>query len=117
MSITSSNTQEFTYDELMERYTETTRVIEHLKFRIAELEEAQRWIPVSERLPEDGKPVWVCTIWNEQHSGFLIDGVWVGLFRDFREGEITHWMPLPPNPESPNDTQTQTIVYGKESEE
>jgi len=52
MSITSSNTQEFTYDELMERYTETTRVIEHLKFRIAELEEAQRWIPVSERLPD-----------------------------------------------------------------
>ena len=52
MSITSSNTQEFTYDELMERYTETTRIIEHLKFRIAELEEAQRWIPVSERLPD-----------------------------------------------------------------
>ena len=71
--------------------------------RIAELEAAQRWIPVSERLPEDGKPVWVCTIWNEQHSGFLIDGVWVGLFRDFREGEITHWMPLPEPP----------IVYGK----
>ena len=70
-----------------------------LKARIAEFEEKQRWIPVSERLPEDGKPVWVCTIWNEQHSGFLIDGVWVGLFRDFREGEITHWMPLPELPE------------------
>ena len=70
-----------------------------LHSRIAELEEKQRWIPVSERLPEDGKPVWVCTIWNEQHSGFLIDGVWVGLFRDFREGEITHWMPLPKLPE------------------
>jgi hypothetical protein len=87
---------------------------EGLNKRIAELEEKQRWIPVSERLPEDGKPVWVCTIWNEQHSGFLIDGVWGGLFRDFREGEITHWLPLPPNPESPNDTQTQTIVHGKE---
>ena len=71
----------------------------NLTARIAELEEKQRWIPVSERLPEDGKPVWVCTIWNEQHSGFLIDGVWVGLFRDFREGEITHWMPLPKLPE------------------
>ncbi|MFA5753451.1 MAG: DUF551 domain-containing protein [Bacteroidales bacterium] len=90
---------------------------EDYKARIAELEEKQRWIPVSKRLPEDGKPVWVCTIWNEQHSGFLIDGVWGGLFRDFREGEITHWLPLPPNPESPNDTQSSTIVYGKESEE
>ena len=73
---------------------------EDYKARIAELEEKQRWIPVSERLPEDGKPVWVCTIWNEQHSGFLIDGVWVGLFRDFREGEITHWLPLPVLPEA-----------------
>jgi len=72
--------------------------IAELNARIAELEAERRWIPVSERLPEDGKPVWVCTIWNEQHSGFLIDGVWVGLFRDFREGEITHWMPLPELP-------------------
>ena len=87
---------------------------EDYKARIAELEEKQRWIPVSERLPEDGKPVWVCTIWNEQHSGNLTDDCWTGLFRDFREGEITHWLPLPPNPESPNDTQTQAIVYGKD---
>ena len=101
---------------------ELLTLIVGLESRIAELEaeidqltahsdierQDDKWIPVSERLPEDGKPVWVCTIWNEQHSGFLIDGVWGGLFRDFREGEITHWMPLPPNPESPNDTQTQT---------
>ena len=79
-----------------------TRPIEDaLNKRIAELEEKQRWIPASERLPEDGKPVWVCTIWNEQHSGFLIDGVWAGLFRYFREGEITHWMPLPKSPIDP----------------
>ena len=98
-----------------DEYGWQTRPIEDdLRKRIAELEAAQRWIPVSERLPEDGKPVWVCTIWNEQHSGFLIDGVWGGLFRDFREGEITHWLPLPVLPESPNDTQTQTFVYGKD---
>ena len=83
------------------------RRVRELESENARLKDAQRWIPVSERLPEDGKPVWVCTIWNEQHSGFLIDGVWVGLFRDFREGEITHWMPLPEPP----------IVYGKEREE
>ena len=83
------------------------RRVRELESENARLKDAQRWIPVSERLPEDGKPVWVCTIWNEQHSGFLIDGVWVGLFRDFREGEITHWMPLPEPP----------IVYGKVCEE
>ena len=118
------------YMETMAKEKWQTRPIEDaLKARIAELEaeidqltahdaterQDDKWIPVSERLPEDGKPVWVCTIWNEQHSGFLIDGVWGGLFRDFREGEITHWMPLPVLPESPNDTQTQAIVYGKES--
>jgi hypothetical protein len=30
---------------------------------------------------------------------------------------IIVWMPLSPNPESPNDTQSSTIVYGKEREE
>ena len=108
---------ELTYFDVVALIDDLREENANLTARIAELEEKQRWIPVSERLPEDGKPVWVCTIWNEQHSGFLIDGVWVGLFRDFREGEITHWLPLPPNPESPNDTQTQTFVYGKEDEE
>lgn len=78
-----------------------------LEAEVAALKEERRWIPVSERLPEKHTPVWVTTTWGEQHSGFLIDGVWTGLFRDFREGEITHWMPLPEPP----------IVYGKEREE
>jgi hypothetical protein len=73
--------------------------IHALHARIAELEEKQRWIPVSERLPDEGKPVWICTIWNEQHSGLFVNGYWTGLFRDFREGEVTHWMPLPELPE------------------
>ena len=89
----------YEYDKALSKINDLEHENFLLKARIAELEAQQRWIPVSERLPEDGKPVWVCTIWNEQHSGFLIDGVWVGLFRDFREGEITHWMPLPELPE------------------
>ena len=89
------------------------RRVRELESENARLKDAQRWIPVSERLPEDGKPVWVCTIWNEQHSGFLIDGVWVGLFRDFREGEITHWMPLP---ESPIDQLTAYSVIERQDD-
>ena len=108
---------ELTYFDVVALIDDLREESANLTARIADLEEKQRWIPVSERLPEDGKPVWVCTIWNEQHSGFLIDGVWGGLFRDFREGEVTYWMSLPEPPESPNDTQTQTFVYGKESEE
>ena len=97
----------YEYDKALSKINDLEHESFLLQARIAKLEAQQRWIPVSERLPEDGKPVWVCTIWNEQHSGFLIDGVWVGLFRDFREGEITHWMPLPEPP----------IVYGKVCEE
>ena len=80
---------------------ELAREIMQLHTRIAELEAAQRqnWTPVSERLPDEGKPVWICTIWNEQHSGLFVNGYWTGLFRDFREGEVTHWMPLPELPE------------------
>jgi len=73
--------------------------IRDLTARIAELEKVRRWIPVSERLPEKYTPVWVTTTWGEQHSGNLTDDCWTGLFRDFREGEVTHWMPLPELPE------------------
>ena len=87
-----------------------------LHSRIAELEAAQRWIPVSERLPEDLQSIIVFT---KDRKTYIIR--FLELYG--REGFgslsdiVTHWMPLPPNPESPNDTQTQTIVYGKESEE
>ena len=105
---------ELTYFDVVALIDDLREENANLTARIAELEEKQRWIPVSERLPEKYTPVWVTTTWGEQHSGNLTDDCWTGLFRDFREGEITHWMPLPPNPESPNDTQTQTIVYGKD---
>jgi hypothetical protein len=83
--------------------------------RIAELEEKQRWIPVGERLPEDGEVVW---LWDGKYIGMGYYLVFAGQFMDrdtpLRPIRPSHWMPLP---ESPNDTQTQAIVYGKESEE
>jgi hypothetical protein len=77
---------------------------------IAELEAAQRWIPVSERLPllRYSNAVLVYTKSGETYSGlYLGNNEWTGLLHDFREGDVTHWMPLPEPP----------IVYGKVCEE
>ena len=86
--------------------------------RIAELEEKQRWRVVANgELPEEDGEYWVW--FDDEFTGIKISG-----YCDYSKQNgwdnterVTHWMPLPPNPESPNDTQTQTFVYGKESEE
>ncbi len=72
--------------------------IELLNARIAELEEAQRWIPVSERLPEDLQSIIVFT---KDRKTYIIR--FLELYG--REGFgslsdiVTHWMPMPTLPE------------------
>ena len=81
---------------------------------IAELEEKQRWIPVSERLPENWKSVltidiskstqdMVTAFYNPETS------LWSTHFSMYSDSDlwVTHWMPLPESP----------IVYGKVCEE
>jgi len=66
---------------------------EHLD-RIAELEEKQRWIPVSERLPEEKQTVLALdktgTAYHWEYSRSL-SNIFVS--------DYTHWMPLPELPE------------------
>lgn len=81
----------------------STQAIEREKFKVM-IEEApsvqpeQRWIPVSERLPEVGKGVLLTTTFPTLVIGWLkSDGKWLiyendgNSFQDY----ITAWMPLP----------------------
>lgn len=85
-----------------------------LRKRVAELEAAQRWIPVSERLPEDRATILAAfknreiltATYYKRYEGFGgVENYWH--IEGWHSGNVTHWMPLPELP----------IVYGKEREE
>ena len=91
--------------------------VAELSTRVNELEAAQRWIPVSEQLPDVGKVVHVISINYIEYftktelvyeTAVLveIDGVkmfgFVNEFSVWSSGDVTHWMyamPLPQPPE------------------
>ena len=54
----------------------------------------QEWIPVDDRLPEDGDVVIICTNKNFVYAGELIGDTWF-LDNDSWTATVTHWMPLP----------------------
>jgi hypothetical protein len=67
-----------------------------------------RWIPVEERLPEEGVRVLVCNIYggslpNQGDTGYVVDhgvmedGEWC--IQDDLFFHVTHWMPLPSPPD------------------
>ena len=83
----------------------TTNCIAELQEQIAELRSMQKWIPVTERLPERNDDV-LC--YRGNHIGVLMDvytyigdDKWDDTYgnRIYTDDEgITHWMPLPEPP-------------------
>ncbi len=78
--------------------------IAELTDRIAELEAAQRWIPVSERMPEVNTDVLVAFM--DKNPNYCSSGVaWFCSSTNNWEievdhyGPVTHWMPIPKLPE------------------
>jgi len=81
--------------------TDLDNLVSKLNSRVTELEAAQRWIPVSERLPErDGYYL----ITNSYTSlGYFFDGVW--RYSPIHPNNqaafpVTHWMPIPEPPDA-----------------
>ena len=76
---------------------------------IERLREAQRWIPVTERLPKTEKPVQVYMpkLYMSVQTGFYTkyygedDGEWYEHW--VASGDVTHWRPLPEPPEKMED--------------
>ncbi len=64
----------------------------------------QKWIPVSERLPENGDVV-ICFIKNGEQDMLQWDtfeNTWVGKQWTYKRHAVTHWMPLPEPPKEDN---------------
>lgn len=70
-----------------------------LQQRIAELEEKQRWIPVSERLPEANKCVLIYDAGGNMTVDILVKSGGVETYFWLPKYRILFWMPLPEPPE------------------
>ena len=64
---------------------------------IAVAQERHRWIPVTERLPDQCMDILVC--YRDRHilMGTAMCDDWIE--EDLEDGNITHWMPLSEGPE------------------
>lgn len=91
--------------ELLDRATEifrfdawenTDKIADHL---IANGVTIQKWIPVSERLPEDNERVIAYRPMEADASAYKYCVMWGWSVKvSMRHGGITHWMPLPEPP-------------------
>jgi hypothetical protein len=96
---------ELTYFDVVALIDDLREENANLTARIAELEEKQRWIPVSERLPRDGEYVLAAftdtiltATYHRQWTGFVGLDDWLDI-EGRHSGTPTHWMPLPEPPE------------------
>ena len=73
--------------------------IEELESENARLKDAQRWIPVSERLPEANKCVLIYDAGGNMTVDILVKSGGVETYFWLPKYRILFWMPLPEPPE------------------
>lgn len=92
--------------ELIEKLTD--RCVRYAK-EIAVLQEREKWVPVTERLPDDGDVV-LCWYeyfrfgeYNRMYQtygiGYYINGMWGGDVSNGQNIKVLAWRPLPDGPE------------------
>ena len=96
---------ELTYFDVVALIDDLREENANLTARIAELEEKQRWIPVSERLPRDGEHVLAAYVdtmltaaYYRHHIAFGGVDNWWDIGEGWHTGNPTHWRPLPEAP-------------------
>lgn len=62
---------------------------------LEELPSAGKWIPCSERLPEDNERVLVTTAWGYVTIGWISKGIWSTELIVNCQDFVLAWMPLP----------------------
>lgn len=92
-------------ERLQEVETQLTKNINVLMQLIERLQAERRWIPVSERLPDDDIDVLTLDEFLTIDMAVLENNEWYSKSRRDFDGDsewlvhVTHWMPLPPPPE------------------
>ena len=85
------------FSEAADAIEELTVINERQLLEIAVLSKP-KWIPVTERLPDENDVVLI-TDSLDVGTGYLIHGYgWISPFDDIDMSHVSHWMPLPQPP-------------------
>lgn len=85
-----------TIKEAAEKWNSPSLVEAELRARIVELEEQLRWIPISERLPENGEDVAALS----KHDNSINRWHYFPGLEMYFTGHYSHWRPWPKLPEA-----------------